>query len=166
MASGDSLIQFSALNNQPLAANFATFDTRNNHPVLDFDADTDETAVFSGVMPQNYAGTTGVTVYIHWSASTATANDVAWDVAFERIGDGQQDIDSDGFAANNSVIDTAPGTSGFVTIASVSFTDGADMDSVAAGEKFRLRITRDADNVSDDDMTGDAELHKIEIRET
>jgi hypothetical protein len=39
------------------------------------------------------------------------------------------------------------------------------MDSLAAGESFRLRIYRDADNGSDT-MTNDAELLRIEVRET
>lgn len=165
MASGDSLLIFTPLHNEPPASNFATLDFRNLHPVLDFDSDTDESAVFSSVMPRHYSGTTGVTVYIHWSASGVTTNDVIWDVSFERIGDGQQDIDSDGFAAVNSVTDTAPGTDGFVTIANVTFTDGADMDSIAAGELFRIKLTRDANNASDT-LAADAEFHALEIKET
>jgi len=164
MASGNTLIIFGPLHNEPPTSNAATFDTRNSHPCLDFDATTSESAVFSAVMPQHYAGTTGVTVYIHYSMSTATADTVDWDVAFERIGDQQLDIDGDSFAAVNSVDDTTvPGTSGLVDVVSIAFTDGADMDSVAAGELFRLKITRDA---ASDDATGDAELHAIEIRET
>jgi len=163
MASGDTLLIFTPLHNEPPASNAATFDVRNAHPVLDFDAATSEDAVFSGVMPQHYAGG-GVTVYIHYSMATATANTIDWDAAFERIGDGQQDVDSDSFAAANSEDDTTvPGTSGHVDVVSIAFTDGADMDSVAAGELFRLKVTRDA--VSDD-ATGDAELHAVEIRET
>jgi hypothetical protein len=115
-------------------------------------------------MPQHYAGTTGVTVYIHYSMSTATSDTVDWDVSFERIGDQQLDIDGDSFAAVNSVDNTTvPGTSCLVDVVSVAFTDGADMDSVAKGELFRIKITRDA---SSDDASGDAELHAIEIRET
>jgi hypothetical protein len=115
-------------------------------------------------MPQNYAGTTGVTVYIHYAMSSAVADTVDWDVAFERIGDQQQDIDTDSFAAVNSVDNTTvPGTSGLVDIVSIAFTDGADMDSVAKGEGFRLKINRDA---ASDDATGDAELRFLEIRET
>jgi len=164
MASGDTLCKFGPLHNEPPSSNAATWDTRNQHPVLDFDASTNESAVFSDIMPQHYAGTTGVTVYIHYSMSSATSDTVDWDVAFERIGDQQLDVDGDSFAAVNSVDDTAvPGTSGLVDVVSISFTDGADMDSVAAGELFRLKITRDA--VSDD-AAGDAELHGIEIRET
>jgi len=163
MASGDTLLIFTPLHNEPPASNAATFDVRNAHPVLDFDAATSEDAVFSGVMPQHYGGG-GVTVYIHYSMATATANTIDWDAAFERIGDGQQDVDSDSFAAANSEDDTTvPGTSGHVDVVSIAFTDGADMDSVAAGELFRLKVTRDA--VSDD-ATGDAELHAVEIRET
>ena len=164
MASEDTLLTFHPYNNEPPTANYATLDLRNNHPVLDFDEDADESAVFSAIIPRNYGGG-GITVYIHWSADGVTINDVIWDVSLERIGDGQQDVDSDGFAAVNSVTDTAPGTDGDVTIANVAFTDGADMDSVAVGEKFRLKITRDADNGSDD-LDADAELHAIEIRET
>jgi len=164
MASGDTLLIFTPQMNEPPASNYATLDLRNQHPVLDFDQDTNEDAVFSGVMPQNYAGTTGVTVYIHYAMSTATANTVDWDVAFELIGDQDQNIDSDSFAAVNSVDDTTvPGTSGLVDIVSVAFTDGADMDSVTAGDGFRIKVTRDA---SSDDATGDAELRFLEIRET
>lgn len=165
MASGDTLIQFSPLNNEPPSSNYATLDTINLHPVLDFDASTDESAVFSSVMPQHYAGTTGVTVYLHWLTSV-TSNDVIWDVSFERVGDGQLDIDAgDSFTAVNSVTDTAPGTAGFVTIASVAFTDGPDMDSIAVGEGFRLKVTRDANNGSDT-LAADTSLRWVEIRET
>jgi len=164
MASGDSLVQFSPLNVESPAANAATLDTRNAHPVVDFDAAANEEAVFSGVMPQHYAGTTGVTVYIHYAMSSAVAGDIDWDVAFERVGDQQLDIDGDSFAAVNSVDNTTvPGTTGLIDIVSVAFTDGADMDSVAAGEGFRIKVTRDA---ASDTAAGDAELRWLEIRET
>ena len=164
MASGDTLVVFTALNNEPPSSNYATVDTRNGHVVLDFDDTTGESAIFSGVMPQHYAGTTGVTVYLHYSMTSATSATVDWDVSFERIGDGQLDIDSDSFADANSVNDTTvPGTSGHLDIVSVAFTDGADMDSVAKGESFRIKVARDA---ASDDASGDAELYKVEIRET
>lgn len=164
MASGDTLLIFGPLNNEPTSSNNATLDVRNAHPVLDFDDTTNESAVFSAILPQNYAGTTGVTVYLHYSMTSATSGDVDWDVAFERIGDQQLDIDADSFAAVNSVDNTTvPGTSGNVDVVSVAFTDGADMDSVAAGELFRIKVTRDA---ASDTATGDAELHAVEIRET
>ena|SRR3990167_384831 len=163
MASGDSLILFHPYNNEPPAANYATLDTRNGHVVLDFDPTTNESAVFSAIMPRNYAGG-GITVYIHYAMTSAEADTVDWDVAFERIGDGLLDIDGDSFAAVNSVDNTTvPGTTGLVDIVSVTFTDGADMDSVAVGEAFRLQIIRDAIS---DDAGGDAELVIVEIKET
>ena len=164
MASGDTLLIFTALNDEPPAANYATFDVRNGHAILDFDATTNESAVFSAVMPQHYAATTGVTVYLHYSMSSAEADTVDWDVAFERIGDQQLDIDADSFAAVNSVDDTTvPDTTGLVDVVSVAFLNGADMDSVAAGEGFRLKVTRDA---ASDDAAGDTELLFVEVRET
>ncbi|KKK65637.1 hypothetical protein LCGC14_2972130, partial [marine sediment metagenome] len=66
-------------------------------------------------------------------------------------------------AVNSVDNTTVPGTAGLVDIVTVTFTDGADMDSVAVGELFRLKVTRDA--VSDD-AAGDAELVAVEIKET
>ena len=164
MAAGDTLLIWTPLANEPPAANFATLDTRNSHPVLDFDTTTGESAVFRGVMPRHYAGTTGVTVYVHYAMTSATSGTCGWLVAFERVSDSQQDIDSDGFAAAQTLTAvTVPGTSGHVDISNVAFTNGAQMDSVAVGEGFRLKITRD---VANDNATGDAELWAIEMKET
>ena len=163
MASGNTLLIFIALHNEPPSSNYATLDTRNQHPVLDFDDTTNESAIFSAVMPRNYSGG-GVTVCLHYVMSAATSGTIDWDVAFERIGDQQQDIDGDSFAAAKSVDDTTvPATSGLVDVVSINFADGAEMDSVAAGEGFRLRVTRDA---ASDDAAGDAELLFVEIKET
>lgn len=163
MASGDTLLIFTPLHNEPPLANPATIDTRNQHPVLDFDASTNEDAVFTAIMPRNYDGG-GVTVYHHYAMSTATSGDIDWDGAFERIGDQQQDLDSDGFAAAQSVDNTTvPGTSGLVDIIAIPFTDGAQMDSIAVGESFRYKATRDATN---DTAAGDAELVAVELKET
>ena len=164
MASGDTLAIHLPSSNEPPSTNFATLDLRNLHPVLDFDTTTGEDAVFSGIMPRVYAGTTGVTVYIHYSMSTATTGTCGWLVSFERIGDQQLDVDADSFAATNTVTAvTVPATSGNVDIVNVTFTDGADMDSVAVGELYRIKITRD---VASDTAAGDAELHAVEIKET
>lgn len=167
MASGNTLLTWTPQCNEPPASNAATLDRRNYHPVLDFDATTDEEAVFSDVMPRNYAGG-GVTLYIHFAATSAVSGNAVWQAAFERIGDGQQDIDSDGFASFKGSGQVAvPGANGNVKICSIAFTDGAEMDSVAVGEGFRLKVRRDADNTSaTDDATGDLELRFLELKET
>ena len=163
MASGDTLLVFTPLHNEPPASNFALLDERNQHPCLLFDAATNWSAVFSSVMPRHYGGG-GVTAYLHIAMSSAITGDIDYDGAFERIGDQQQDIDADGFAAAQSVDNTTvPGTCGLVDIIAITFTDGAQMDSVAVGESFRFKVTRDA--VSDT-AAGYAELYKVELKET
>jgi hypothetical protein len=164
MATGNTLAKFFPNDNEPPSAAFATFDTRNGHPVLDFDAGTDEEAIFSDVLVRHYAGG-GITAYVHYSMTSATTGDVVLDVQFERIGDGQQDTDADGFAAVQSATVTVPGTSGNVDIAAIAFTDGAQMDSVAVGELYRVKVRRDANNASDT-ATGDLEFHALELKET
>ncbi len=163
MASGDTLLIFLPQHNEPPVTNYARLDTRNNHPVLDFGLSG--TSVFSFVLPSNY-DSGGVTVYMHYAMSTAIANDIRLDTTFERIGDQQQDIDSDGFDATgvNGTDTTVPGTSGLVDIISNAHTDGARLDNLAIGEGGRLKITRRA--VSGTDASGDLELRFVEIRET
>ena len=165
MASGNTLLVFSAQDNEPPSSAFATLDTRNLHPVLDFDGAADESAVFTGILPRSYAGG-GITVYIHFAATSATSGDVVWTSAFERIGDGSQDIDSDSFATANTVTHATSGTSGNVEIAAIAHTAGAQLDSIAVGELFRIKITRDADNASDTMDATDAELIQVELKET
>ena len=163
MASGDTLLIFTPAAAEFPSSNYATFNTRNNHLVLEFDTTTQETCYFSGILPRNYAGG-GITVYIHWAAASATSGTIGWDVAFERIGAAQQDIDSDGFASAQTVTAaTVDGTSGNVKITNVAITDGANIDSIAAGEAFRIRIRRD---VTNDTAAGDAQLIAVELKET
>lgn len=164
MASGNTLLVFTAAHNVAPAASFATLDSRNAHLVLDFDAGTDENAVFHGILPRHYAGG-GLTVSLLWAGTSATSGNTIWNVAIERLADEAQDIDSDGFASAQAATAAAPATSGMLQYTDVTFTSGAQMDSLAAGEAFRLKVTRDADNGSDT-MTGDAELWAVEVRET
>jgi hypothetical protein len=83
------------------------------------------------------------------------------------ISDDADDLDSKSFAAANNANPTAASASGEVDYATVTFTDGADMDSIAAGEFFRMTVARDADGTtSTDNMTGDMELVFVEIKET
>jgi len=164
MASTNFMAVFTPLQNEPPATNYATLDTRNSVPVLDFDADTDESAVFGGVLPNNYAGG-GLTITLVWMATTATTGDVVWNADIERHQDDAFDIDADGFAGANAATGTTASASGEQQYTDITFTSGSDMDDLAAGESFRIKITRDANNASDT-MANDAELLRVIIKET
>jgi hypothetical protein len=115
-------------------------------------------------MPQVFSAGAGVTVYIHYSMTSANSQTIDWDASFERIGDSILDVDADSFAAVQSVNGTTvPATSGQVDIVQIPFTSGAQMDNVVAGDFFRLKITRDA---ASDVINTDAEVHAVELRET
>ena len=162
MASGGTLISWTMHAHEPPAASAGTPDKRNEHPVVDLALN--EIVMFSSILPRDYAGS-GLTVYLHYAMSSATADDVNLETYFERIGDQQQDIDSDGFAAAQETGDiTVPGTTGLVDIITSTHTAGAQMDSLAVGEGFRLKIKRIA--VAGSDATGDLELLRVEIKET
>lgn len=166
MASGNTLAIFTPQQNEPPASAYATIDIRNYHPTLDFDAATDEEAIFSGVLPRHYAGG-GLTVRVFVAFTSATSGSCRWQGAIERMDASSLDIDADSFTAFQSVGVTAPGTTGQIITGDLAFTSGANMDSLAAGEMFRLKIRRDADGTSGtDDIATDAELLAVEIRET
>lgn len=155
-------LEWSPIHNEPPTANYATLDTRNGRPVLDFDTATQEAAVFTGILPSDYAGG-GVSISLFCAMSTATSGTVGWDVAFERTEAGVDDIDSDSFAAAQTVTAVAvPGTSGMVLKMVVNVSHGANMDNLAAGELFRLRVRRD---VANDTAAGDAELLRVGLVE-
>lgn len=169
MATGQTLCRFTPQNNQPPAANYATYDVRNGLLVLDFDKNTDESAIFVDILPRNYGGG-GLTVTIHWMSTANITGAVIWEASFERHQAGTDDSDSDSFAAARTVSSTAVGVGGSAgteMVASIAFTDGAQMDNLAVGERFRLKISRDANGTNGtDDMDGDAELVCVEIKET
>lgn len=167
MATGDTLLTLPASAGIPPSSAFAPLSRRNNHPVALFDAAADESLDFECVLPEHYGGG-GLTIDIVWAADTATTGNCIWNIQLERheAEASGSDLDTDAFAAVQAVTDAAPGTNaGRLAYATITFTDGAQMDSVAAGEAFRLRVTRDADNGSDT-MAGDAQLLAIHVKET
>lgn len=155
-------ILFRPTNNEPPTTNYATLDLRNSRPCLDFDTATQEAAVFTSVLPADYGGA-GITVTVYVAMSTATSGTVGFDVAIERTDASGLDVDSDSFATAQTITaTTVPGTSGQVLALSVNIANGADMDSLAAGELFRLRLRRD---VANDTAAGDAEVFAVTVRE-
>lgn len=166
MASGDYLARFLPEQHQPPASAYATLSRRNAHYRLLFDGATDEETVFKDVLPAAYAGG-GLTVRTWWSFTSATTGSLRVQAAIERNDASSLDIDADSFAAFQSGGGSAPGTSGQIIAVDVAFTSGAQMDSLAAGEVYRLKIRRDADGTSGtDDIASDAELLAVAVLET
>jgi hypothetical protein len=136
----------------PPASNYATWDTRNSHPVLNFDTSTQEAIFVYGTIPANY-GNTGLTVAIPVMAASATSGTHAVDAAFENLD--AQDKDSDGFAtAKASTATTVSGTSGVDILHTIAFSH-SEIDGLVAGSRFRLRIRRD---VANDNAAGDMQI--------
>ena len=148
---------FTPNQNQPPATDFATLDTRNSILVLDFDDGDTESAIFVGVIPEAASLGSGLKIRLHWAATDATSGDCVWDVSLERM---NTDIDSDSFDTIASATAAANGTSGILTVTEITLTT---IDSVTAGDGYRLKVTRDATNGSDT-MSGDAELVVVEVR--
>lgn len=175
MASGDTLLILDALDGVPGDADNATLTTILTAsadepdqviPVLAFDpGSTEEHTFFRSVMPRNYGGG-GLTVTIYWS-SDATSGNVIWSLAFKSVTADVDDLDSKAFAAeNDSAADATASAAGEITETTITFTDGADMDSVAAGEMFMLDLHRSSAAGGDTMNSNDAEFHCMEIRET
>ena len=163
MASGDTLIILTPHNydarTQITAAHFG-LGIRNNHPLISAD-DSNKEFVFTCVMPQAYAGG-GVTIRL-WACNTGTSGSVGFRYQFERMHE-TQDIDTDGHPAtwSTTTLKTVSATSGQPDIWSSDISDGANMDSVTAGDTFRLIVGRDAGT---DTNTAIAQILAIEIQE-
>ena len=171
MASGDTLLAITAgLSGVAPDANPASLLTFTGgttpgevHPHLAFDDTTVEYMDFHLLMPRHYGGG-GLTLTFIWSSNVTTGS-VIWSAAFKSVSDDVDDLDTKAFAAyNDAAADATASAAGEVAYTTLTFTDGADMDSVAAGEMFLMRVRRNT--AGSDDMVGDAELHRIEIQET
>ena len=154
-----TLARFNASDNNPPASSFATLDTRNSVLVLDYDDATVESAVFVNQIPEGADLTSGISVRLYWMATSATTGNVRWRAEFEADG---TDLDSDSFDTSTEATGAANGTSGIETLTTFTCTT---IDSLAAGDRFRLRISRVGNDGTNDTMSGDAELVAVELRQ-
>lgn len=168
MASGDPVVII--VRELPTGSDAATMDARvgGSTPteqvvVHDFDDASVEYLDFLCRL-EGYDGG-GLTFTLVWSATTATSGDVVWEAAVRRVQDDAEDIDSSHSYVYNSATDTAPSASGEVSYPTITFADGADMDSWADGEMAIVRLRRNTGDGSDT-MSGDAELWSMMGAET
>ena len=76
-----------------------------------------------------------------------------------------EDIDTAQTYDFNEVTDTTASASGELSYPTITFTDGADMDSWANGEIAIVRVYRNVSHAGDD-MSGDGELWDLSGKET
>lgn len=134
-------------------------------PLLLFDDATIEYVDFLCRLSVKYAGG-GITLSLLWSATSATSNNCIWQAAFRDLPDDAEDLDTTAFTYDyNTVTAAAPSAVGEQSYDTITFTDGADMDSTPAGDYCILRVARKASDGSDN-MSGDAELIAISGKET
>ena len=169
MASGDTLLWLFPGDAEPPDSNFpepvGLAAATGRRPALAFDDTTKEIVQFLAGMLRNYGGG-GLTITIWYAMAGAnTTKTVQWEIRLERLQDGDAlGAGGNDFAAANTVSETVPATADELEPATITFTDGADMDSIAVGDPFRLELARDPDGT--DDAVGDAEWYALEVKET
>lgn len=140
---------------------FAALTLVNARPALAFDAATDESAQWTFVAPQGLTGTLSAVLSLIGNA--AGTNSTYWQVSIEAVTSADAtDLDAgDSFGTANTGNVPMPATQGHMVQLSITLTNA---DSIAAGDYVRVRVTRDADNGSDN-FAADAFLLAVEIRE-
>ena len=151
---------------QFLAAAFPQFVHNNgtNFPVvgLSYDATTEEKAYWQ--FKASSYGSGNLTLVLRWYADTASANNVVWGCRLAAItpDTDTQDVETDGFATQQTVIDSHLGTTG-QRIHTCSITI-SNLDSIAADDECWLEISRVGTDAVNDTMTGDAILITSELQ--
>lgn len=139
-------------------------------PTYAFDPATPESIDFDGILLDNYDGG-GVEVRYMYGTSSTVGGNFRWRAAFRAVPDDAEDL-SDAHSYQYQ-FRTTPGIPavGIVRYAKdipgvmppgIRFTHGAQMDNLAAGEKFILRFGRHATE-GDDTSTADALLYPDSI---
>lgn len=164
MASGDPVVVI--VRALPPAANYATLDFRpggstpaESVAVHDFDGSADEYLDFLCKLI-GYGGN-GLTFTLPWSATSATSGNVRWGIAIRAIPDDAEDIDAAHTYDFNSVDDACASASGELSYPTITFTNGADMDSWANGQLAIIRVRREASHANDTMDATDAELWDV-----
>lgn len=135
---------------------------RNSRATLDFAAGFDVSAIFEGFLPNDYPGG-GITVVVVWAKRGSGVGNAKFDVAFERVEAGVTDLNTDNFAAPQSVVASAPADN-VPQYTTIAFTDG-QIDGLIAGEAFRIQVTRNGEDVSDT-LDDDAQILRVFLRST
>ena len=142
---------------QPPAANFPGYgSSADSRAYMGFNDTTAQSTSWVDVMPESAVLTSGLIVRIFWAAVSATTGNVIWKADFDKL----VSATTDSYDTAVSVTTAVPGTAGNIVTSSITITT---IDSIAAGDGYFFRLTRDASNVSDT-AAGDARIILVEIR--
>ena len=131
-------------------------------PVYAFDAAADEYLDFYCTLV-GYAGG-GLTFTLTSMAATATTGGALVALAIRRIQDDAEDVDTAQTYDYNEVRIPCASASGEYSYDTITFTNGADMDNLANGDDFILRLRRrgsDSTASTGDDMAGDWQVVSV-----
>lgn len=145
-----------------MTCGLSSISTTEYRPVLAFDAATDEYAVWTFIAPQGL--TNSLSAVLSLTGNAAGTNSTYWEVSLEAVTSGDAD-DLDSTTSYWATVNTGnvamPSTQGAMTQLSVTLTNA---DSIAAGDLCRIKVSRDANNGSDN-FAADAYLLAVELRE-
>lgn len=147
----------------PLSVRTGGSSPAENMPCWLFDQSAIEYKDF-WVYLSNYGGG-GLTLTIPWAAVSATTGVVRWSAALRAIPDDTEDVDVAQTYDFNDTDATTATASGELAYDTVTFTNGADMDSIANNQVGILRIRRNASHANDT-LVGDAQMTMPILRET
>lgn len=138
---------------------FLTIHSTERRHVLAFDASTSESCMWTKVIPQGWTGTVSGT--ISYCMASATSGSLSLSLTIEAVTSGDA-LDLDAATSYDSVntgTDAAvPGTAGYMEQISFTLTN---LDSSAAGDLVRIKLSRDIS----DTAAGDAYVFAVEIRD-
>lgn len=133
------------------------------HKVLAFSDSADWSSVFEGYMPIGYGGG-NVNLILHWASWTVTTNNCRWQAEFERYAANGNRTDTANWGtaqANNFAPGSTLSSMGFATFSALT---PANIGNIAAGDSFRVRISRLGTN-GGDTMVGLGYLYKVILNE-
>lgn len=169
MASGDSILTLLPQNSTPTATLAAfqffiagTSTPNENFIVLLYDNSPQWYADFYVVMPQHYDGN-GLTCEVVTGASGSSGTH-RFEIAF-RLVETSVDIDATSHTYVYNGVSSSVPTQGQRVSGTILFTDGADMDSVTAGDFCVIRVTRNVDH-GEDNSANNGYLYYVDIKET
>lgn len=125
----------------------------NTEWVWAMDDSTDEYVFVPFVMPV-FTGTLKLKLYYYMDS--ATSGTVELNCRLEAITPGDAaNVETNSYDTAEGVSETVPGTAGYMSAPEITISND---DSVAAGDKVRLRILRQATDATNDTATGDLYL--------